>query len=88
MMPNPMQFTSPASTGAIALFIWAAFVIITLVVHIAFAMAVSSDATRSQERGEGPVFVSPTIWMLATLLGGVVTAVLYWAVHHSTLRRQ
>jgi len=56
---------------------------VTFLVHLAFAFAVYLDA-RDQDRPT--IFVGALTWGLATLLGGVVVAALYWAMHHSTLR--
>ncbi|MDE0088999.1 MAG: hypothetical protein OXU23_24990 [Candidatus Poribacteria bacterium] len=58
-----------------------AFWITTIIVHITFAVAVYRDAKRFGT----PIFVESIIWMLATLIGGVVTAAIYWALHHSSL---
>lgn len=59
----------------------------TATIHIFFALAVLRDSLRVIEgHRRGPVLVSGGTWALATLLGGVMTAGIYWAVHHSTLR--
>ena len=55
-------------------------------VHIVFALAVLSDAVTIQDKGQDMVFVSGKLWALATLFGGVLIAVAYWIIHHSTLR--
>lgn len=57
--------------------------VLTVLVHIIFAWAVYRDA----EHQRTPIFVGPEIWGLATLLGGVVTAGIYWALHHSCLNQ-
>ncbi len=63
-------------------FFWiVAFWVLTIIVHVTFAVAVYRDAKRIGT----PVFVESIIWMLATLIGGVVTAAIYWALHHSRL---
>lgn len=65
---------------------WAgAFVLLTVVIHIAFAFGVLADA---QRLATPPEIVGPFTWAGATLLGGLVTAVVYWALHHSTLSRR
>lgn len=60
--------------------------ILTSLVHIVFAVAVYRDAIRLKHSQalaiEG---VGPTIWCVATLVGGVMTAGIYWAMHHSRL---
>jgi hypothetical protein len=58
------------------------FWVLTVIIHIAFAFGVFSDATE----GRKPVvLVPPAIWGLATLIGGVFVAAIYWAIHHSAL---
>ena len=60
--------------------------ILTVLVHVAFAVAVYRDANRLN-RGQALAIASigPKIWCLATLVGGVMTAGIYWALHHSRL---
>ncbi len=61
-----------------------AFLIATAVVHCLFAAGVYRDAAR---RVAAPEFGPAWLWTLATLLGGVPIAAIYWAMHYSTLRR-
>ena len=61
-------------------------VVIVMVVHISFAVAVFRDAT-SLPASRKPISVSPTIWLLATLLGGIFVVTLYWIMHHSRLNQ-
>ena len=60
--------------------------ILTVLVPIVFAVAVYRDATRLN-CGQALVIagVGPIIWCVATLVGGVITAGIYWAMHHSRL---
>ena len=60
------------------------FVILTVLIHIVFAIAVYRDAIRL-DRTRALIIVGPGIWCIATLLGGVITAAIYWAMHHSRL---
>jgi hypothetical protein len=57
--------------------------IATAIVHIAFAIAVFSDA-----KPRNTFLVKGYIWALATLLGGEFVVVIYWIIHHSNLRSQ
>ena len=62
--------------------IWiASFWFLTAIVHLTFASAVFKDAQRNRNRQ----FVLPGVWYLATLLGGVFVAAVYWVMHHSSL---
>ena len=61
-------------------------VVIIIVVHISFAVAVFRDAT-SLPASRKPISVSPTIWFLAILLGGIFITTLYWIMHHSCLNQ-
>ncbi len=71
----------PGSIAGISFFWIIAFWIVTIIVRITFAVAVYRDAKRLGT----PVFVESIIWMFATLIGGVITAAIYWALHHSRL---
>ena len=61
-----------------------AVVILTVLIHIVFAIAVYRDATRL-DRVRTLIIAGPAIWGIATLIGGVITAAIYWAMHHSRL---
>ncbi len=66
--------TSPNDLAGLMIFITFATWAITLAVHVAFALAVWNDAQNRETTGAGVVFVGSLFWMLATLLGGVLTA--------------
>lgn len=57
-----------------------------LVLHFILAVAVWATARRAQRSGIVLTFLSPFFWGVATLIGGVFVAALYWVIHHSTLR--
>ena len=61
-------------------------VAIVIIVHIGFAMAVFRDAT-GLPASRKPISVSPIIWFLAILLGGIFVITLYWIMHHSRLNQ-
>lgn len=62
-------------------------VAITILVHIAFSAAVYSDAQIIKNQRESLVFTGPIIWSLAVLVGGILAALAYWVIHHSSLRK-
>lgn len=60
---------------------------ISALLNLLFAGAVARDAGNLYQLGQRPALVSAGTWAFATLLGGVVTAAIYWFIHHSTLTR-
>lgn len=58
--------------------------VLGILVNIVFAIAVYRDAVRL-DRTRTLIIAGPAIWGIATLFGGVVTAAIYWAMHHSRL---
>lgn len=57
------------------------FVIVLAIVHISFAIGIYRDA---KQRGSA-IFVQAEIWLIATLLGGIIVTIVYWLMHHSRL---
>lgn len=55
--------------------------------HLIFAGAIAKDAGNLYKLGQRPALVSAGAWAFATLIGGVITASIYWFIHHSTLTR-
>ena len=61
--------------------------LISAVLHVIFAGAVARDAGNLYKLGQRTALVSAPTWAFATLIGGVITATIYWFIHHSTLTR-
>lgn len=60
---------------------------ISTILNVLFAGAVARDAGKLYQLGQRPALVSASTWAFATLIGGVMTAAIYWFIHHSTLTR-
>ena len=58
-----------------------------VIVHIVLAMAVWQDGKRLDRDGRPTFFVDPFFWALMTLMCGLLVVLVYWLMHHSTLRR-
>lgn len=61
------------------------FIVVGLVLNLLLALGVYSEASRRLMRGNQVWFVGPGLWSFATFVGGITTAAIYWAMHHSTL---
>jgi len=87
----PPQFTLSPNNGLANLYggavmIWAAvFVVISVIIHVCFAIGVNRDAARRDQQAQDTLFVGRLCWTFATLLGGPFLAGLYWVMHRSTL---
>jgi hypothetical protein len=60
---------------------------INALIHVIFAGAVARDAGNLYKLSQRPALVSAATWAFATLIGGVITAAIYWFIHHSTITR-
>jgi hypothetical protein len=79
-----MNFNLPPNAAPLMAFIAIATVIITGIVHICFATAVYREATTMLRDGKAWL-VPPFVWALATLIGGVFMAGVFWVVHYSRI---
>ena len=70
--------------GSVTVFWGVVVAVLGILVNIVFAIAVHRDAARL-DRTRMLIITGPVIWGIATLFGGVVTAAIYWAMHHSRL---
>ena len=58
------------------------FLILKILVNILFASAVARDIGELTRRHRKPILTSGFVWVLATLVGGVFVAAVYWFMHH------
>ena len=61
--------------------------LIHAILNVIFAGAVARDAGGLYKLGQRPALVSAATWAFATLIGGIITAAIYWFIHHSTSTR-
>ena len=79
-----MNFNQPENVVMLVTYAyWSAVV----VVHVALAVGVFRDAENLMSApGRRLWFLSSFFWTVAALVGGIVTAGIYWVIHHSALR--
>lgn len=76
------QFSAESWVGLVLV----AAIFVVPIVHIAFAIGVLRDA-KVRKAAKELHFAAPWIWVLATLIGGVVTLMAYWLINVSRLTR-
>ena len=78
------NFPSPAFGGLTQLLAIASLVL-NFLLHLFLTIGVYSEASDRSIRGRKLWFIGPFLWAFATFVGGVLTAAIYWLMHHSTL---
>jgi hypothetical protein len=53
--------------------------------HLFLTIGACQAASVRSIRGRKLWFIGPFLWAFATFVGGIVTAAVYWAMHHSML---
>ena len=64
-----------------------AFSLIPFILNVLFAAGIAGDAGELKREGTDTRIVGPVVWSLAAVFGGVFVVAVYWAIHHSALRR-
>lgn len=57
---------------------------VTFVIHLLLMIGVYREASDRVLRGRKMWFVGPFAWAFLAMIGGVMTAGVYWVLHHST----
>lgn len=60
---------------------------VNAIIHLFFAGAIAKDVGKLNRLGIKPQLVSGHVWAFATLIGGVMSAFIYWIMHYSLLAR-
>lgn len=63
------------------------WLLLSAMVHVIFAGAVAKDSGNLAKLGHPTLLVSGMVWALATLIGGVWVAAIYWFMHRSSFFR-
>lgn len=66
----------------------ALILLLNALLHIVFATGVAKDISNLNKLDIPSRLIPGIAWVLATLIGGILVLVAYWAVHHSTLARK
>ena len=76
-----LQLLSLSVVGTVALVVAG----MILLARIVFALGVLIDARRLVSEKIPTLFMGPSMWAMAVLIGGLLVVVTYWLVHHSKL---
>ena len=74
----------PAFVGLAPLVAWSV-TILTIVVHVAFAIGVWKDGSNFEAKHGKTHLTTFQVWAAATLIGGVFVGGLYYFLHHSKI---
>jgi hypothetical protein len=81
-----MNFGGIENLEFLGISLWLLFVAGIALVHISFAFSIYTDIEdRFVSTRHKSYLVGKFTWTLATLLGGVFVAAIYWVMHYSTL---
>jgi hypothetical protein len=69
--------------GGFGVFLAGVFALVTVVVHVVFALGVMRDMARLLEEGRTPLFAPPWAWAFTTFVGGLVGVAVYYALHRA-----
>jgi len=61
-------------------------VVLTLLLHVLLAKAVTDDCFRLVGQGREPMILSAFVWLLLVLVTGVLGFAVFWAMHYSSWR--
>ena len=75
------QFMQTVSTLSVVI------MLVSALVHVLFAAGIARDVNSFTRRNITTQLVPGSVWVIATLIGGVWVALAYWVVHHSSLSR-
>ena len=61
-------------------------VVLTFLLHVLLAKAVTDDCFRMVAKGREPMILSAFVWLLLVLVTGVLGFTVFWAMHYSSWR--
>jgi len=61
--------------------------VLTALVHLLIASGIAKDVGQLTKREINPLLLPGYAWVLAGLVGGIITLGLYWVIHYSSLSR-
>jgi hypothetical protein len=64
------------------------FILLTGILHILYAAGIAKDIGNLAKKSIQPFFLPGIGWVLAALLGGIFTLLVYWLMHHSSLSKK
>ena len=62
-------------------------IVVSALINILFAAGIAKDISHFTQAKVTTQIVPGSVWVLATVIGGVWVALAYWIIHHSSLFR-
>ena len=61
------------------------YILTKAVLNVIVAGAIYGDSRRLESQGGATILLSPPLWAIVTLFGGILGLLIYWLIHHSLL---
>ncbi len=85
---NPLEITDSSGLFSGVMFIPFLIMVLHAIIGIACGIGIWEACDRVKTRGDKVQILAPSMWLLAGLVGSLVSVAIFWVMHESTLVRR